>query len=207
MDKLYHIAHIDRLASIYRDQWLYCDALMSKRKGSNGLIGMQHIKTRRLHLPLASHPGLHVGQCVPFYFAPRSVMLYIISRANHRDVAYTGGQDSIVHLEFGLQQMVCWAVSQRKRWAFTDRNAGSSYFSDFDNLDKFNRINWRAVRARDWRSCIEEKQAEFLVEHSVPWRLVERVGVIDNKKINQLNQILTSDLDRAKLEVMPSWYY
>jgi CxxC-x17-CxxC domain-containing protein len=38
---------------------------------------MNKIKERRLKLPLSSHFNLFVGDCVPFYFCPRSVMLYV----------------------------------------------------------------------------------------------------------------------------------
>jgi len=74
-------------------------------------IGMTAIKTRRLSLPLESHPDLHVGDCVPFYFCPRSVMLYLIHQANHPDLSYRGGQGSIIHLEADLHETVARADS------------------------------------------------------------------------------------------------
>ncbi len=56
---------------------------MIKRGGPAGSIGMSNIKQRRLQLPLRCHKGDSVGEYVPFYFCPRSVMLYLIYRANH----------------------------------------------------------------------------------------------------------------------------
>lgn len=55
---------------------------------------------------LNSHPGLYVGQCVPFYFCPRSVMLYVIYCANHDELSYRGGQGPILHLEADLYETV-----------------------------------------------------------------------------------------------------
>jgi len=43
-----------------------------------------------------------VGDCVPFYFCPRSVMLYLIYQGNHPDLQYHGGQDLVLHLEADL---------------------------------------------------------------------------------------------------------
>ena len=80
--KVYHIVHVDRLASILRDGGLYCDAYVSRNALPGTTIGMSGIKARRLIHPLTSYPDLHVGDCVPFYFCPRSVMLYMISRGN-----------------------------------------------------------------------------------------------------------------------------
>jgi hypothetical protein len=129
--KIYHIVHMDRLSSIIADGNLWCDAEIARRQAANPgtTIGLNSIKQRRLNeLKLASHPGLYVGQCVPFYFCPCSVMLYVISQANHPELAYHGGQGPIVHLEADLYQSVAWANQNGRRWAFTLSNAGSRYF-------------------------------------------------------------------------------
>jgi len=103
--KIYHIVHVDRLPSIIADGWLWSDADIVRRSLPGTTIGMNGIKQRRLNeLTLTSHPGLHVGDCVPFYFCPRSIMLYLIHQANHPELAYRGGQDPIVHLEADLHQ-------------------------------------------------------------------------------------------------------
>jgi len=73
--KIYHIVHIDNLPSIITDDFLFSDAEMRKRLKNNVAIGMDKIKNRRLTLPLISHKRLYVGECVPFYFCPRSPML------------------------------------------------------------------------------------------------------------------------------------
>ena len=133
--KIYHIVHVDRLPSIIADGNLWCDAEIARRQAANPdmgtTIGLSSIKQRRLtRLTLASHPGLYVGQCVPFYFCPRSVMLYVISQANHTELAYHGGQRPIIHLEADLRQSVAWAEQNGRRWAFTLSNAGAHYFED-----------------------------------------------------------------------------
>ena len=85
--KVYHIVHVDRLASIITDGCLHSDAQMVQRPGTGTTIGMSRIKQRRLtELSLTSMPGLLVGGCVPFYFCPRSVMLFLLHRGNHPDL-------------------------------------------------------------------------------------------------------------------------
>jgi hypothetical protein len=94
--KIFHICHVDRLASIVAGG-LLSDAAVVQAAAPGTVIGMNHIKQRRLQeLRLNSHPGLFVGQCVPFYFCPRSVMLFLIHRQN-ADLAYKGGQGPIIH--------------------------------------------------------------------------------------------------------------
>lgn len=176
--KLYHIVHVDRLPSIIADTYIWCDAEVVERTPPGTTIGMNGIKQRRLtKLSLSSHPELHVGDCVPFYFCPRSVMLYLIAQANHPELGYTGGQAPIIHLEADLQATVAWAERKNRRWAFTLSNAGSYFFEDRCDLLHLEEIDWDAVHASDWRNCKEGKQAEFLVERSFPWDLIERIGV------------------------------
>jgi len=44
-------------------------------------------------------------------------------------------------------------------------------------LSQLDEIDWDAVQARQWQNRKERKQAEFLLEHSFPFQLVERIGV------------------------------
>lgn len=165
--RIYHIVHVDRLPSIVADGYLWSDARMMHHHDTGTTIGMSSIKRRRLKLKLTSHPDLHVGDCVPFYFCPRSVMLYVIHMANHAELTYRGGQESIVHLEAGLHEAVAWANEHDIRWAFTLSSAASAYFEDLCDLDQLDKIKWHAVEATQWRPYKEDKQAEFLILHSL----------------------------------------
>ena len=205
--KIYHIAHVDRLASIVADGFLWCDAELRQRVRPGTSIGMTEIKQRRLTNSLTSHPGLFVGDCVPFYFCPRSVMLYVIHMANHRELAYRDGQGSIMHLEADLCETVAWADRQKRRWAFTLSNAGSGYFEDRNDLAQLDEIDWEAVQARDWRDRKEEKQAEFLIERSFPWVVVRRVGVQSARVHGQVQAAIRTAVHRPDVEVMRAWYY
>ena len=72
---------------------------------------------------------------------------------------------------------MAWAEQSERQWAFTVSNVGAKYFKDRCQLDQLNEIDWEAVEARQWQTCKEEKQAEFLVEHEFPWTLVRHIGV------------------------------
>ena len=212
--KIYHIVHMDRLPAIIADGNLWCDAEIVRRVPVGTTIGMDKIKHRRLHENvLASHPALHVGDCVPFYFCPRSIMLYLIYQGNHPEMTYRGGQGSIVHLEIDLHSGVAWAKKNRKRWAFTLSNAGAYYFEDRCKLTQLKEINWEAVQANRWSgngiaaSVKEGKQAEFLVEHSFPWHLVERIGVYSRAIYQQVANALPSGGHRPQVEIKTDWYY
>ncbi|GLK68110.1 type II toxin-antitoxin system toxin DNA ADP-ribosyl transferase DarT [Hansschlegelia plantiphila] len=207
--KIYHIVHVDRLASIVLDGRIWSDAEVIARASPGTTIGMSGIKARRLRTKLDSHPDLAVGDCAPFYFCPRSIMLYIISMANHPELSYRGGQAPIVTLEADLQEAVEWAGAKDRRWAFTLSNAGSSYFDDRDDLADLGDINWDAIAAGNFRdSEIKEgKQAEFLMERSFPWHLVRRIGVYSSAVAQQVANTLRGAAHRPPVEIRREWYY
>jgi len=205
--KIYHILHYDKLPPVLENGFLYSDKTITANASSGTTIGMSSIKRRRLkECELSSHPGLFVGQCVPFYFCPRSVMLYLIHKRNP-ELEYKGGQSPIVHLVADLANTIAWANQNNKKWAFTSSNAGSFYFEDFCNLSQLNEINWDAVNAKYWSSCREEKQAEFLIEDYFPWNLVEQIGVISTEYYIIVNKNLAAATHKPKIKVRYEWYY
>lgn len=211
--RIYHIVHVDRLPEIIRAAGLFCDAEIVRRQVAGTQIGMSEIKARRLNeLRLASHPELFVGDCVPFYFCPRSIMLYVLHRGNHRELTYHGGQEPIIHLEADLHTVVAWADREGYRWAFTLSNAGARYFEDRCSLDALGEIDWTAVQTNSWGggglgSLKEGKQAEFLLESFFPWRLVERIGVYSNRIFQKVTADIHSAAHKPPDKIIKEWYY
>lgn len=207
--KIYHIIHLDRLSSIVNDGFLWCDREAVKRVSIGTSIGMDKIKLRRLNeLTLKNnYPELFVGDCVPFYFCPRSVMLYLIYRANHDELQYQGGQDSILHLQADLYKTIEWAKQFSRKWVFTTSSAASKYFDDYSNMAELSLIEWDAVNARDWTECREKKQAEFLIEYSFPWHLITYIGVKNEVDFKKVASILQYNPHQPRIEIKPQWYY
>jgi hypothetical protein len=208
--QIFHIVHVDRLASILSDGRLFSDARMIERlDGSGTTIGMGSIKRRRLELPVRCHQGDRVGEYVPFYFCPRSIMLYVIHCANHPELSYKGGQNPIIHLEADLKEVVGWADGQDRRWAFTLTNAGELYTTFRSNLDDLEELDWDAIRANEWRmpEVKEAKQSEFLVHKSFPWHLIKRIGVRSMAVNVAVDEALRNANHKPKVEIKPDWYY
>ncbi len=207
--RIYHITHVDNLPSILGANGLASDALMLRRGGPTSPIGMGSIKRRRLALPMKCYPGETVGEYVPFYFCPRSIMLYMIHAANHPELAYRGGQEPIVHLEADLDEAIAWATATGRRFAFTLSNAGSAYAEFRANPEQLPEINWNAIAATDFRSpeIKEGKQAEFLMRESFPWTLVRRIGVHSATIHSRVLRAIAGSPHRPSVEVLPAWYY
>jgi hypothetical protein len=208
--KLYHITHVGNLPGILAEGGLLPDASMAARGGPEASIGMSSIKRRRIEeLEVHCHPGTRVGDYVPFYFCPRSLMLYVIHMANHADLTYRDGQGPILHLEADLHQVVQWADRNGTPWAFSLSNAGA-YYTEFRNaLAQLDQLDWTAIFATDFRDdeVRQGEQAEFLVHGGFPWRLVERVGVPSMPSYQQVGRALARSEYRPRVEILPAWYY
>ena len=181
---------------------------MAQRQGDI-VIGMDNIKIRRLSLPVSGYPNTKVGDCVPFYFCPRSIMLYLIYRANNPGLTYQGGQVPIIHLEADLHSVVRWAKEKQRRWAFSLCNAAVKIAQFYSNLDHLAEIDWNAVAATVWLDpdIKDAKQAEFLVQQSFPWCLVERIGVYSQDIAYEVDDAMKDARHRPIVEIIKSWYY
>jgi hypothetical protein len=207
--KIYHILHVDRLASVIADGALFSDASMTRRVGAGTTIGMNEIKARRLTLPVTCRPGTCVGDYVPFYFCPRSVMLYLTWRANHPNLTYRGGQDPIVTLEADLREAVAHAEAAGRPWAFSLANAAAYYTAFRADLAQLHEVNWAAVAATNFQPADikEGKQAEFLMHGQFPWSLVRRIGVRSAMLKGEVAKRLADAAHKPGVQVLPAWYY
>ena len=171
---------------------------------------MNEIKRRRLEeLIVDCYPDTRVGDYVPFYFCPRSIMLFILHRDNHPDLTYHGGQQQIIHLQADLDAVVEWARAEDRLWVFSKGNAGARYAEFFNDPALLDLLNWDAIAATDWRDpdIKESKQAEFLVEKSFPWELVERIGVINVEVAQQVTALIRGANHQPITAVEREWYY
>ena len=206
---IFHITPVENLAAIVADGVLKSHALMIAAGGPATPIGLLPIKQRRLAYPVTCHPGDCVGDCVPFYFCPRSIMLFVIHCDNNPELTYHGGQDPIVHLEADLHEVVEWADANDRRWAFSLSNAGGQYAEFRSDLAELDQVNWVAVQATDFRAAEikEGKQAEFLLRDEFPWSLIKRIGVKSAGIASQVENILASADHQPPVKVRNDWYF
>lgn len=213
---IYHITHVDNLPAIVAHGGLMSDAARIARGGPVAMIGMSSIKQRRLSLPASCHPGLNVGDCVPFYFCPRSIMLFVIHCANNAELTYRGGQGPIVHLEADLGAVVTWAKQQQRRWAFSLSNAGASYAQFKSSLSELHHVDWDAVASNNFSAgsytpsgnqVKEGKQAEFLLHNDFPWSLVQRIGVASQSIALQAHAAIANAAHKPQISIQSSWYF
>ncbi|MGA9381299.1 MAG: DUF4433 domain-containing protein [Phormidium sp.] len=89
-----------------------------------------------------------------------------------------------------------------------------SYTEFYDNLSALEfAIDWNIMEDNYWANTSEDgdrkrrRQAEFLVYQFCPWRLIEKIGVIDRSIKLQVEQILENINHQPDIEVYSNWYY
>jgi hypothetical protein len=197
---IYHITDVTNLDSIIKAGGLKSDCAMEDEPHTP--IGYSHIKERRMkETRISCRENRFVGEFVPFYYCPRSPMLYVVNRGSTgRD---PGCQKIILH----LVSNVAAGMSLNRDWAISDGNAGAGYPSFYADLDEgIGAVDWEAVAATDWRGITNQKSAEFLVADFFPWIAIESIGCHDSKIAEKVRSILSSSKHQPSVHVRPTWY-
>jgi hypothetical protein len=197
--ELFHITHVDNLSSILADGGLHCDAFMAERSGVTS-IGDPAIKARRLHWALNLPSAPRVGGFVPFYFCPRSVMLYRIFKGHN---GWNGGQHEVLHLVSRVSRV------EVPGCVFTDSNAASAYHIASQDLERMqSMIDWSVMALEQWSGDpMKGRQAEFLVPGFVPWTVFDRIVVMSDSIARRVSTALGSTARDLVVSVDRSWYY
>lgn len=217
--RLFHITAINNLPAIAT-----AGALLAKNEGAASGIAYQNIahagaQGARARRGVPDPPGGVMHDFVPFYFAPRSPMLYAINRGNVAGCELR--QHEILHLETTVERVV--ALDQPI--VFYDRNATLALsvahtdlarladvvawdiLTEAPTLDGFCKF-WQSIPAKPrYVDRMERRQAEFLVKKRVPLAAMTRLGVYDEAARARAQSILTRAGVRLRVDVMPEWYF
>jgi hypothetical protein len=118
---IYHITHINNLALIINSGGLMACSNLRQQQAKYTDIAYEQIQDRRARKQVPCGAGGVLHYYVPFYFAPRSPMLFTIHKGNVPN--YQDGQTSIIHLVVAIDKTSASHVD----FAFTDGHAVMDY--------------------------------------------------------------------------------
>ncbi|MCX7924540.1 MAG: DUF4433 domain-containing protein [Fimbriimonadales bacterium] len=199
------MTHIRNLESILRTGRVDCDARAEQLKPRS--IAYTNLKHKRKMRPVPVPPYGRLADYVPFYFAPRSPMLYAI----HTGFVASGlSQDEIVYLVTSVETV----AQAGKAFVFTDCHPLSNFprFSnDLRQLNEF--VDWSVMRSLTWCNTSQDsnrksrRQAEFLVHQELEWTLIEQIGVYDAARQASVVQLLQQASYQPVVLIRRDWYY
>lgn len=198
---VYHITDFENLFSIIEAGGLNSDIQMQYNNTPTEVIGYPHIKKRRMTTKVPCCDNRFVGEFVPFYFCPRSMLCTINSGNTGREI---GCQKSILHLVSNIEK----GISHEKPWAISDGNAGSAYSTFKNDLFELNNLDWSIINSNNWGGeRLHKKAAEFLVADFFPWHSILQIGCYDQAMVNKVSQLLCCVNHKPKVSVNTNWYY
>lgn len=205
--RILHFTHLDQLASI-AEQGLVSETVAIITDARRTEVGNLEIKAARRRRRVPVPPGGVVADYAPFYFAPRSPMMYAIHRG--RVATYSGGCEELAYLVTSVERLAALGLTL----VFTDRNAvldAATFRSNPAELDTL--VDWSLMRATLWANTENEpdrrerRMAECLVHGQVPWAAFTEVAVKSPVVARRALAALAAARSQLTITVRPTWYF
>ncbi len=188
----YRITHIDNLSHILDH------GILNKNhpKASDGYIQIGHpeIIDVRSTTPVRIHDHGNIGDYVPFYFTPKSVMLYNIQTGYYAPLVPMRRPEEILVIRCKMVDLAHYA----SRWFFTDGQANDVASRHYNDLSQLDAIDWENIYACNFKKSdgntdrARKYQAEFLVQHEVQVDWIESFCVYNENASKKVNNLLNN---------------
>lgn len=202
--RIYRLTHYRNLPFIFRNG-LHCPNCIVKHPDFVN-IGFQTLIDSRGTTPVKVEPGGVLNDYVPFYFCPRSPMLFMIHKG--RVLEYKGTQQELVYLVSNVEAVDAAGIP----YVFTDRHAKLSYAQHYNNCNQLDNLDWDAIKNEHWgqqygETIKEKKQAEFLVHQTLPFSLVKGIVCHNDDVYRAINQMMNDTGTSLPVVCKPQFYY
>lgn len=204
---LYHITDYRNLPSILEAGCLSAHSQVASNRISYSDIAHSNIQDRRATTSVDVPPFGKLHDYVPFYFAPRSPMLYAIKNGSVE--GFNGRQSDIIYLVTNTKKI----EQAGKEFVFTDGHAIMAFTDFYKDLNDLDEIDWDVMESTYWNDTDEypdrkrKRQAEFLVHESIELDCFLGIGVMNERMKNKVNDILYSHDTNMKVLKRPKFYY
>lgn len=207
---VYHFTHVNHLPTVV-EHGLLSDSAAHDRSLLINEVGNLGIKEQRRRCLVPVRPGGVVSDYVPFYFAPRSPMMFAIAHGNVP--SYQEGTARLIYLVTTLERLEAAGCQP----VLTDRNAALSYaeYRVFDPEDPIDDgfIDWELMRATYWANTEaeperrERRMAEALAHEGVPWNAIGAVRVQNEVVADEVRGVLQDAGSTIPVDVRAPWYF
>ena len=166
VDYLYHMTHVDHLASILKNGLLSHNESYRQGKIKNDISDPQVQDKRSNKFDPINHRSLH--EYVPLYFSPRNPML-----SKRREI-----QEDIIILGLGIDLLF------QPGTIFTDGNAASSMTKFYQDTNMLDQLPWDTIMAKYWNDIEDGRRikcAEILIYPKVEVSKIEMLFCCSEK--------------------------
>lgn len=170
-------------------------------------IGHQQLINDRGVIRVRVSPHGVLNDYVPFYFAPRSPMLYSISRRNVGQ--FNGNQTDIAYIVSNIRAI----NDENRQYIFTNAHAYLAFTMHYNNIESLNNIDWDIMNSRYWNRTADDpdrmsrRMAEFLVYQFVPVNCILELVLFNQQKLTYVNQLITELNLNIPTRICRDWYF
>lgn len=200
--RLMHYANLEYTLS----KGMYCGN--SQNADPNYInIGHRNLIGKRGKRIVPTTPGGVLNNYVPFYFAPRSPMLYSIC---HKNVdGFSGKQSDIIYLVSSVEKI----ISAKIPFVFTDGHAYEIFSRFFNQINDLDKVDWTIMGATYWNNTEQDndrmrrRMAEFLAYQFVPPSCILAIVVYNEKIKNIVGSTQIKCNTKINTIIKRNWYY
>ncbi|MEZ4850827.1 MAG: DUF4433 domain-containing protein [Bacteroidia bacterium] len=205
---IFRIFHIDNLEFILRQNKLTTYNSPDADPDYRGIGEGELIGLRANHeITTDNSQQTYCPSCnfLPFYFAPRSVMLYRIQSGYK--VAQIP-QENIIHMVFKLEDIL-----PDIEYLFTDGHGYARFTRWFDDVDFLSELDWKTIPAKQWNDTEidmdrqRRKQAEFWIKEEISLEKLIGIGVYNQAAFDIVTNLCQNYQRNIPVKVKNDYYY
>ncbi|KPG00030.1 hypothetical protein IP86_07845 [Rhodopseudomonas sp. AAP120] len=201
---IFRITHRDNLAWIL-DNGVHCRN--SNKQDPNFVnIGLVELIDKRRTWPVPVKPHGTLGDYVPFYFTPRSIMAYNIHTGRN---VQQRDNEQIMLLVTSLARL----REKNVPFAITDRHACASLANYYNTVDGLKQIDWKILRASDFSRDNDDPDktnrymAEALVHQHMPIDALLYLACCDDKQRLWAADLVSKRKLNLEVHTKRGWYF
>lgn len=150
----------------------------------------------------------YIGDYVPFYFTPKSLMLYNIITGYRHPVVQKRNRSEILIIRCLIEDL-----ANLPQWFFTDGQGNDMASSHYNNLAELEQIDWSCIQQSDFSKSdgdydrARRYQAEFLVYGGVPLDKIESLNVYNQDTADYVSNILKENNINLAVNIQPQYFF
>lgn len=150
----------------------------------------------------------YLGEYIPFYFTPRSIMLYNIITGYYQPRVPQRSREEIIVIRCRME-----TLAEQPKWFFTDGQANDGESGHYADLKELNKVDWDCIQNSQFSKKPDDYdrprryQAEFLVKDIVPVECFESVCVYSKKMQLWAQTEVNAAGKMLKVNVEPEYFF
>ncbi len=202
----YRITHLDNLPLLLE----------------NGIVNKHHPNANKSYIEIGNPEIIDVrsvslvkidgygmiGDYVPFYFTPKSIMLYNIITGYWHPKVPKRDKSEILVIRCLIERL-----ATLPRSFFTDGQGNDMTSEHYNDLDKLDAIDWQCIQNSNFTKSDGDfdrprrYQAEFLVHREVPLNSIESLNVVNQQAADFVNKILNENNINMAVNIRPQYFF